>query len=246
MRDNPQAFSNLETLISETSRHLIHLRWNSTSLSDKDAGAGKEVLNCIRILTRVLPFIYETDALRDWERAFFWEEKNTSPSKRTNGAISGESPEPISSPNTTANTTANTPSGQHQSPHKSLGLELIDTLLDLSFWSGFTLPANPDGQNGPTYGFWQSGIAYERRLDTSKEFESRRTEIMQLLLTLESKTIYMNTSEYSQYGTEAVTSISNHPDRKKVQYLLCSLLNTVSLIHIFDPYHIPSSNKTRS
>lgn len=224
MRDNPETFVNLQTLISETCRHLIHLRWTSHSLSDRDAGAGKEVLNCIRLLTRVLPFIYEADALRDWERNFFWEEKGAVGGERKNGAISGESP----SSESVAAPTTDTPSPiPNAAIHHCLGVELIDSLLDLSFWSGFTLPSNPDGDNGPTYGFWQSGIAYERRLDTSKEFESRRTEILQLLLTLESKSIYMSSSEYSLLGGEAVSCISNHPDRKKVQYLLCSLLNTV-------------------
>lgn len=191
MRDNPQAFTNLETLISETSRHLIHLRNVSHSLSDKDAGAGKEVLNCIRILTRVLPFIYESDALRDWEHKFFWEEKETSSSDNTGDEERHER----------ASRGINCDL-QYPVPTKCLGLELIESLLDLSFWSGYTLPPNPDGENGPTYGFWQSGIAYERRLDTSKEFESRRTEIVQLLLTLESKSIYMNTG---QPGTLRVT-----------------------------------------
>ncbi|KAL1302930.1 hypothetical protein AAFC00_003251 [Neodothiora populina] len=224
MRDNPQTFVNLDTLISETCRHLIHLRWTSNSLSDKDAGAGKEVLNCIRILTRVLPFIYESDALREWERSTFWSEKAPThldgDRERPNRPVHGESP-------TSENVADSTPTSLHTGTATCLGVELIDSLLDLAFWSGFTLPANLDGQNGPTYGFWQSGIAYERRLDTSKEFESRRTEILQLLLTLESKSIYMTTGEYSLGGGEAVLCISNHPDRKKVQYLLCSLLNTV-------------------
>lgn len=199
MRDNQ--FVNLETLISETCRHLIQLRWSSHSLSDRDAGAGKEVLNCIRILTRVLPFIYETDDLRDWERAFFWEERV----HQSGGLRSAES---IA---TTTNTATTTPSDPQTTGPTCLGLDLVDTLLDLSFWAGFTLPINPDGPNGPTYGFWQSGIAYERRLDTSKEFESRRTEIMQLLLTLESKSIYMNTGtpepHFCHFHTSSCTDL---------------------------------------
>lgn len=244
MRDNTDTFANLETLIAETCRHLIHLASISASLSDrdtilgKDTLPGKEVLNCIRILTRVLPFIYESDSLRDWERSFFWDASSNTTSERNNGPISGGPPSaetivpptsatpppPSFNPPPTSATPSPPPSSNAPQP---LGVELIDTLLDLAFWSGFTLPSNPDGLNGPTYGFWQSGIAYERRLDTSKEFESRRTEIMQLLLTLESKSIYMNSAEYCQFGGEAVSTISNHPDRKKVQYLLCSLLNTL-------------------
>ena len=195
MRDNPQTFVNLETLISETCRHLIHLRWTSHSLSDKEVGTGKEVLNCVRLLTRVLPFIYESDALREWERSFFWEKKDPGNPKNTIPPISIESPG--AEPSHPAPGTLS-PDESHPEGYDCLGIELVDSLLDLSFWSGFTLPAKQDGPNGPTYGFWQSGIAYERRLDTSKEFESRRTEIMQLLLTLESKSIYMTTGEQAQ------------------------------------------------
>jgi len=187
MRDSPDAFVNLETLISETCRHLIHIREHSRSLSDREAARGKEVLNCIRVLTRILPFVYESDALRDWEHHFFWEPRQLSvTSAVANPRASVESPVVEHAPISTTS---------QIEPVRCLGPDLIDSLLDLAFWSGFTLPNNHDGENGPTYGFWQSGIAYDRRLDTSNEFESRRTEIMQLLLTLESKAIYVTTGE---------------------------------------------------
>lgn len=206
MRDNPQTFKNLETLISEVSIHLINLRWTCHSLSDKDAGAGKEVLNCIRILTRVLPFIYECDALRTWERSFFWEEKDVDTIRPSEPPLSRAS---VSSESLQGTTVSPQPSGSPQPTATTcFGFELIDSLLDLAFWSGFTLPASPTGQNGATYGFWQSGIAYERRLDTSKEFESRRTEIMQLLLVMESKSIYATTGILHAIPTPS----ENHTD----------------------------------
>lgn len=48
-----------------------------------------------------------------------------------------------------------------------------------------------------------------------------------LLLVLESKCIYKPANAFTTFGSEAIDCISNHHDRKKVQYLLCSLLNTV-------------------
>jgi hypothetical protein len=182
MRDDPKSFRNFETLIATVSSHLMHLRWADDSLFERDAVAfTREVLNCIRILTRVLPFVYECDRLCSWEQSFFWEPSDTFiKSKKTRTTASDST------------TTESVESDQSS----CLGVDLIDTLLDLAFWSGFTLPINMNGKNGPTYGFWQSGIAYERRLDTSKEFESRRTEIMQLLLVLESKCIYKPASKF--------------------------------------------------
>jgi len=196
MRDNNKSFKNFETLILTVSLRLIDLRSAHHDLFDKDPTAFiREALNCVRVLTRVLPFVYECDRLCAWEQDFFWASTDKLPPSNL--------------------------------PPTCLGVELIDSLLDLAFWSGFTLPINPNGNNGPTYGFWQSGIAYERRLETSKEFESRRTEIMQLLLVLESKCIYKPANAFTTFGCEAIDFISNHHDRKKVQYLLCSLLNTV-------------------
>ncbi|KAG9593232.1 hypothetical protein KCU77_g18193, partial [Aureobasidium melanogenum] len=220
MRDDPKSFKNFETLILTLSLHLIDLRWAEDSLFEKDAAAFiREALNCVRTLTRVLPFVYECDRLSTWEQSFFWEPTDKLSPPTISRNISGES--------TTAETLDHSGSSSHRDPSKCLGVELIDTLLDLAFWSGFTLPINMNGKNGPTYGFWQSGIAYERRLETSKEFESRRTEIMQLLLVLESKCIYKPANAFTTFGCEAIDFISNHHDRKKVQYLLCSLLNTV-------------------
>lgn len=220
MRDNPKSFKNFETLILTLSLHLIDLRWSEDSLFERDANAFiREALNCVRTLTRVLPFVYECDRLCAWEQSFFWEPSDRVPPPTITRNISGES--------TTAENLVHSGASSRPEPPTCLGVELIDALLDLAFWSGFTLPINMNGKNGPTYGFWQSGIAYERRLETSKEFESRRTEIMQLLLVLESKCIYKPANAFTTFGSEAVDFISNHRDRKKVQYLLCSLLNTV-------------------
>lgn len=192
MRDDPKSFNNFETLILTVSLHLINLRWADDSLFERDVAAfTREALNCIRILTRVLPFVYECDRLCAWEQSFFWKPTNKVPSVKITRHISGES--------TSAESLDHSDRPSQHEPASCLGAELIDSVLDLAFWSGFTLPVNMNGKNGPTYGFWQSGIAYERRLDTSKEFESRRTEIMQLLLVLESKCIYKPASKRTPF-----------------------------------------------
>lgn len=227
MRDSPESFKNLETLILTVSQRLITLRGTADSLCEKETNLGKEALNCVRILTRVLPFVYESNDLRDWEQRFFWEQKDFGSFTRMDRNVSGESvgAESLNAPDAALKDEASSLTPQAEA--RPLGVELVDSLLDLAFWSGFTLSSNLNGKNGPTYGFWQSGIAYERRTETSKDFESRRTEIMQLLLTLESKSIYGSSNDYLQHGAEAIECVSNHSDRKKVQYLLCSLLNTV-------------------
>ena len=75
---------------------------------------------------------------------------------------------------------------------KPLAEEIIDTLIDLLFFSDFTLPKVAAGKNKVTYAIWQSGVGCNTPIASTKEFESNRTEILRLLLTLASKSMYMS------------------------------------------------------
>jgi len=68
-RDN--ALNNLETLLLAVSSKLITLR-NHPSFPDPEIAPERDALNCIRILTRIIPYIYEVDHLEQWEEKFFW------------------------------------------------------------------------------------------------------------------------------------------------------------------------------
>lgn len=74
---------------------------------------------------------------------------------------------------------------------KPLGEELIDTLIDLLFFTDFTLPHSDRSGSKVTYAIWQSGVGCNTPMASSKELESNRTEILRLLLTLASKSLYM-------------------------------------------------------
>jgi hypothetical protein len=75
---------------------------------------------------------------------------------------------------------------------KPLAEEIIDTLIDLLFFSEFTLPKVAAGKNKVTYAIWQSGVGCNTPVASTKEFESNRTEILRLLLTFASKSMYMS------------------------------------------------------
>lgn len=176
MRDDPQAVENLKTLVLKTSLLLIKHRHLAPSLSDENVKAGTEVLNCVRILTRMLPYVYESDALRDWEDTFFWKRHDVR-------ALEGYASEVT----------------EYINGNESLGVQVVHALVELLFYTGFTLPwpesdAQEERKGTVSYGLWQSGIACDTTIVTSKEFESRRTEILQLLLVLESKSIYITPS----------------------------------------------------
>lgn len=190
------------------------------SFPDPEIAPERDALNCVRVLTRILPFIYEADNLAAWEERFFWGARR----KRTrqsaiaaevlfDGAQEGQKP----------------PKNENADfeDAKPLAEELIDTLVDLLFFSDLTLPRQPSGRPKVSYAIWQSGVGCNTSVATTKEFESNRSEILRLLLTMTSQSMYMSSNVLPQRGIRALTHICTCPDKQVVLSVLCSLLNTV-------------------
>jgi hypothetical protein len=108
-----------------------------------------------------------------------------------------------------------------------LAEELIDTLIDMLFFADFTLPRPQNTKNKVTYAIWQSGVGCNTSVGTTKEFESNRTEILRLLLTLTSQSMYLSANLLPVQGVKAISYIVTCPDKQVVLSTLCSLLNTV-------------------
>jgi len=174
------------------------------------------------VLTRILPYVYERESLQDWEDRFFWSARR----KRTRQSVlAGE----VLFDEADVEETAR----RQQKPEefedaKPLAEELIDTLLDLLFFSDLTVARQPQGKPKVSYAIWQSGVGCNTAVPTTKEFESNRCEILRLLLTLTSRSMYMTPNALPQVGVKALTYICSCPDKQIVLSLLCSLLNTVS------------------
>lgn len=111
---------------------------------------------------------------------------------------------------------------------KPLAEELIDTLVDLLFFSDLMVPKQPHGKPKVTYAIWQSGVGCNMVVPTTKEFESNRCEILRLLVTLASQSMYMSPNLLPTKGTKTLTYICTCADKQIVLSVLCSLLNTVS------------------
>ncbi|KAK3944972.1 high-temperature-induced dauer-formation protein-domain-containing protein [Diplogelasinospora grovesii] len=215
-RDN--ALENLETLILAVTSRLFILR-HHPSFPDPEIASERDALNCIRVLTRILPYIYEKESLQPWEERFFWGQRR----KRTRKAaiatevLFDESQEEVREA---------IPTGDEFEDAKPLAEELIDTLIDLLFFSDLTVPKQPHGRPKVSYAIWQSGVGCNATIPTTKEHESNRCEILRLLLTLTSQSMYMSPSVLPQKGTRALTHICTCPDKQVVLSVLCSLLNT--------------------
>ncbi|KAL2760709.1 hypothetical protein ACRALDRAFT_2092555 [Sodiomyces alcalophilus JCM 7366] len=216
-RDN--ALENLETLILAVTSRLFILR-HHPSFPDPEFAPARDALNCVRMLTRILPFLYEADQLQAWEEKFFWGARK----KRTRKAsIASEV------------LFDGVEEGQRQGKMKEeeeyedarpLAEELIDTLVDLLFFSDLTVPQQPHGKPKVSYAIWKSGVGCNTALPTTKEHESNRCEILRLLLTLASQSMYMSSNQLPQRGVRALTHLCSCPDKQVVLSVLCSLLNT--------------------
>lgn len=78
---------------------------------------------------------------------------------------------------------------------KPLAEELIDTLLDLLFYTNFTIPKLSSAKTKVSWSIWQSGVGCNTSMGSTKELESNRCEVLRLLLTLTGKAMYMPSSE---------------------------------------------------
>ena len=109
---------------------------------------------------------------------------------------------------------------------KPLAEELIDTLLDMLFLAGFTLPTSERLKaERVSYTIWSSGIGCNNNISTYKELESNRTEVLRLLIALSSKSMYLPANVLPVKGVKALTYIATYPEKQVVLSTLCSLLN---------------------
>ncbi|KAF3927143.1 hypothetical protein ABW20_dc0100307 [Dactylellina cionopaga] len=209
-RDN--SLDNLETLITALTTKLFALR-NHASFPNPETAPEREALNCVRVLTRLMPYLYETEALEAWEEKFFWTARKKK-ARRTEVIFDESNPDAPPEP-------------AKVETARPLAEELVDTLLDMLFYSGFTVPVTPvTGKTKVTYAIWQSGVGCNTSMAITKESESNRIEILRLLIAISSKAMYIPSNSLPVKGTRALTYLVTNTDKKVVLSVLCSLLNT--------------------
>ncbi|KAF9891265.1 hypothetical protein FE257_004829 [Aspergillus nanangensis] len=219
-RTRDHALSNFETLLLSVTSRLTILK-NHPSFPDPDLAPDRDALNCIRILTRLLPFVYEAEHLEDWDDKFFWTRRK----KRTREAqVAAEVL--FDEAQLEDQRDSQSPRPSDYEDVKPLAEELIDTLLDLLFFTDFTIPNISTAKSKVSYSIWQSGVGCNTSMGSSKELENNRCEILRLLLTITGKAMYMPSSLLPVQGVKAITYIATCPDKQAVLTLLCSLLNT--------------------
>ncbi|ODA79768.1 hypothetical protein RJ55_05362 [Drechmeria coniospora] len=217
-RTRDQALENIETLVLALTSRLFILR-HHPSFPDPELAPERDALNCIRILTRLLPYLYEKESLASWEERFFWGARRK---KTRKASIAAE----VLFDGAQDNKPIPNPDAEEYEDAKPLGEELIDTLIDLLFYSELTIPRQPRGHPKVSYAIWQSGVGCHNAVATTKEYENNRCEILRLLLALAGQSMYIAPNVLPQQGVRTLTYLCTCQDKQIVLSVLCSLLNT--------------------
>ncbi|RMZ21682.1 hypothetical protein D0859_14305 [Hortaea werneckii] len=234
---------NLETLMY-TCIGRLHALQTRRCYSDPHQPIAPEVLNCIRILTRLLPYIYEADHLQDWEDTFFWKpRKHTQVWDRkrermgpyldglTNKRYSVGSEKEDSVPDADAGGEGGPEDPAVKVIGPPLGEQLIDILMGFMFFPGFTLPKRVNAEGLPElkihYNIWNSGIGCRQSAGMTKENERNSVEVMRLLVSLCSKQLYMSAHVVADRDARPLSYLTTYPEKQVVLSVLCSLMNTV-------------------
>ncbi|KAL1922360.1 uncharacterized protein VTP21DRAFT_9899 [Calcarisporiella thermophila] len=204
-----EARENLETLLKKVIERL--LSFINVKNFPSEEYPTQHLLNCIRVLTRLMPFVFESKELcHEWENNFFWTEERIS-RQNSNENNMVEDYKDINIINSIP----------------SLGERLIAGVISLMFFSGFTIPSNFATENSRVnYVIWESGVGASTPIGSSKVLDSNKAEILQLFLVLMSKSIYMSPSEILSGENKWIHYAVAKTERKIVLSLLCSLLNT--------------------
>ncbi|KAL7638542.1 UNVERIFIED_CONTAM: hypothetical protein RMT77_011112 [Armadillidium vulgare] len=188
-----EAPSNLATLCYKAVEKLVRSADTGCSTHQEQS----QVLNCVRILTRIIPYIFEDG---DW-RGFFW---SNLPSKEDEECI-------------------------------PLAHSLIYALCDLLFCPDFTV--SPNRKSGPDKHedlqtidsceyIWEAGVGFAHSPPHIPAHESNRTEILKLILTCFSQTIYQPSSDSWTLANRWI-SVFTSADNRHALPLFTSLLNVV-------------------
>ncbi|KZV94087.1 hypothetical protein EXIGLDRAFT_528487, partial [Exidia glandulosa HHB12029] len=181
----------------------------------------KEVLNCLRVLARVLPVVFEMEVL-EFEHELLWTKEvvdvsRNQPSDGTQFVIEDEDDEDHA-PASAAPITETKP---------ALAEKLISTAIDLMFCCGFTIPTKLQVDHHKiNHIIWEHGVGSTADVGTTKEFDANKAEVLRFLLVLLSRQIYYSPSIVLSQTCRYSAHVVQHTPRRLVLTVLCSLLNT--------------------
>ncbi|KAJ7905266.1 high-temperature-induced dauer-formation protein-domain-containing protein [Mycena olivaceomarginata] len=189
----------------------------------------KEVLNCLRILQRVLPVVFEVDGEGSaFEQEVLWKKEEAAEERVE---VASETPQfVIDDEDDSDGEAKDVPAPVQAKPKKqlpSLGERLFSTIIDLLFCCGFTLPPKIQADHHKiNYVIWEKGIGSTLDPGSSHAYDSNKTEVLRLLLVLLSRQIYVSPAALFSKPSLYTLHVVQKTPRRDVLTVLCSLLNT--------------------
>ncbi|KAI0933902.1 hypothetical protein AcW1_005595 [Taiwanofungus camphoratus] len=205
-----------------------------TSTGSSPRSTTKEVLNCLRVLQRVLPVVFEREVeTSKFEMDVLWKKEEVEDSameeRSTHGAqfvIDDDEDEEEDAREGSSNPLP-IPSRKPKQTLPSLAERLFSCLIDLLFCCGFTLPTKIQVDHYKiNYVIWEKGIGSTVDPGPSQAYEGNKTEVLRLLLVLLSRQIYVSPSALFTSPSLYSSYFVQHTPRRHVLTVLCSLLNT--------------------
>lgn len=198
----------------------------------------KEVLNCIRVLQRVLPVVFEIDSESSiLEEEIFW--KKEAVERRDSKEETEQVPQFVIEDDDEDAAEGEGGTGGSQpkrtSPHKthhaktlpSLAERLFSCLVDLLFCCGFTLPSKIQVDHYKiNYIIWEKGVGSTVDLGPSHAYDNNKSEVLRLLLIILSRQIYVPPASLFTVPSLYTLQFVQRTPRRDVLTVLCSLLNT--------------------
>uniref|UniRef100_A0A182MPG2 Protein HID1 n=1 Tax=Anopheles culicifacies TaxID=139723 RepID=A0A182MPG2_9DIPT len=195
--------TNLATLCYKATERMVRAVDNSC----RTQGEQQTVLNCVRLLTRILPYVFEDVQWKD----FFWSSLPSGSEKEETGSV-------------------------------PLAQSLLNAICDLLFCPDFTVigyrksgPEKAEELNSidSCEYIWEAGVGFAQSPPRNGNMDSRRTELLKLLLTCFSETMYRPPTASDEPNRWIVHFTS--ADNRHALPLFTSLLNTVCA---YDPVGI--------
>ncbi|KAK0503006.1 high-temperature-induced dauer-formation protein-domain-containing protein [Armillaria luteobubalina] len=190
--------------------------------SSADRNTTKEVLNCLRILQRVLPVVFEVDGEASvFELEVLWKRRQVE-----QDLDEGE-PQFVIEDEDDSEDEARAGPPKQAKTMPSLGEKLFSCIIDLLFCCGFTLPTKIQVDHHKiNYVIWEKGIGSTTDPGVSSQYDSNKTEVLRLLLVLLSRQIYVPSSSLFSKPSLYTLHLVQKTPRRDVLTILCSLLNT--------------------
>jgi hypothetical protein len=211
----------------------------------------QQALNCSRVLTRILPFLLESNSqlVKDllWNKRLVKALQNTASSAEKKGSSSEESEndpdKQEGSENHTPAPPQNAAGGEEFQESEPLGVILVNTIFHLLFLPDFTIE-DPNMEFNETDidspAFKEALMWNDHSVTTSTPYDSNRIDILRLMLTTFCDSLYQNADSYDSCASlwlEVATSI----EAPYSEIVFHSLLNSVLG---YDPigYMLPYGN----